>query len=246
MHIEILEPDQWARSIATRLADLARASSTLRLCLATGSTPQPVYAELARVIHVGDLNAAHLELTLLDEFGGLSPDDPGRCAAMIQRDFLEPAGLHLRDVERFDPDAFDPGAELERFRDAVQIGFDLCILGIGLNGHLGMNEPGSPEDAPTRRVELHTSTQTSASRYGVKQTPTWGVTIGMKELLASSQVWLLATGTPKADIVKRALEDDITAEVPASVLRRHPNATAFLDSSAAALLNAASPKGTRP
>jgi 6-phosphogluconolactonase/glucosamine-6-phosphate isomerase/deaminase len=144
--------------------------------------------------------------------------------------------LALKDVERFDPDAFDPGAELERFRDAVQKGFDLCILGVGLNGHLGMNEPGSPNDAPTRRVELHTSSQASAAKYGVRQTPTWGVTIGLKELLASEEIWLLATGSSKAEIVARALEGEVTTDVPASLLRQHPNTTAWLDSSAATQL----------
>jgi 6-phosphogluconolactonase/glucosamine-6-phosphate isomerase/deaminase len=236
MHLSILETSAWASAITQRFVSMARAPHGLRVCVASGNTPRPVFAELARVIHAGDLDPAQLELTLLDEYGGLEPDDPGRCAAMLERDFLEPAGLMLKDVERFDPDAFDPGAELERFRDAVQKGFDLCILGVGLNGHLGMNEPGSPSDASTRRVELHTSSQSAAAAYGARQTPTWGVTIGLKELLAAQEVWLLVTGSSKADIVARALEGEVTTDVPASLLQHHPNVTAWLDSSAASQL----------
>jgi galactosamine-6-phosphate isomerase len=236
MRIEVLEEQQFAAVVAEHIVELARERSKLRVCVASGGTPRPVYAELGKAAQHGRLDASKLELTLLDEYGGLEPDDPGRCAAMLERDLLEPLGLALRDVERFDPDAFDPGAELERFRAAVQDGFDLCILGVGLNGHLGMNEPGSAEDAATRRVELHPSTQASSSGYGVRQTPTWGVTVGLRELLASSEVWLLATGAHKAPIIAQALEGEVTEEVPASLLQRHPSSTVWLDEAAAGAL----------
>jgi galactosamine-6-phosphate isomerase len=236
MQTHVLEADRYAATVAETLLERITAQPQMRLCLATGSTPRPVYAELVRAFKDGRLDPTQLQLTLLDEFGGLDTDDPGRCAAMLERDLLHGLGLQLRDVEHFDPDAFDPGAELERFRDAVKSGFDLCILGLGLNGHLGMNEPGSSADATTRRVELHPTTSANSTQYGVRRAPTWGVTIGLRELLASSEVWLLATGAHKAEIAATALQGEVTEDVPATLLRGHTNATAWLDNTAGSAL----------
>jgi glucosamine-6-phosphate deaminase len=111
------------------------------------------------------------------------------------------------------------------------------LLGIGPNGHIGMNEPGSPPDSPTRRVDLHDSTVQSAARYFTHQNvPRWGLTVGLKRLLDANEVWLLAKGSAKAKIVRDTLHANIALSNPASLLRRHPNASLFLDRAAGALL----------
>ena len=119
----------------------------------------------------------------------------------------------------------------------IQTGFDLTLLGLGLNGHLGMNEPGSPEDRPTGRVELHeTTVEASAKYFSHRDLPRWGLTVGLRGILGSKEVWLLANGRPKAAIVERTVAGEIGPHNPASLLRRHPNCWLFVDADAAALL----------
>ena len=111
-------------------------------------------------------------------------------------------------------------------------------LGIGLNGHLGMNEPGSPVDSSTRRVELQgTTTQSSARYFAHQNLPHWGLTVGLKTILASKEVWVLANGAAKAGITEQTVRGDISSSNPASLLRRHPNCSLFVDADAGALLD---------
>ena len=134
-----------------------------------------------------------------------------------------------------DPDNPNLIAHCADYDAAIGDGFDLVLLGIGLNGHLGMNEPGSPIDSPTRRVELHDSTVQSSARYFKhKNLPRWGLTVGLKALLGAKEVWLLAKGPAKAKIVEETLRGEIGPSIPASLLRRHPNAWLFLDKPAGA------------
>ena len=117
--------------------------------------------------------------------------------------------------------------------DAARSPLDLTIVGIGANGHVGLNEPGTAPSDPARRVELEQRTIESAARYGTETPPERGVTFGFPTLMASREVWLIATGAHKADILRRALEGPITSAVPASHLRRHPALVVIADSDAA-------------
>jgi glucosamine-6-phosphate deaminase len=106
-----------------------------------------------------------------------------------------------------------------------------------LNGHLGLNEPGSPPDSVTRRIELHASTvQGSASYLTHSNLPTWGVGVGLKHLLGAREVWLLANGPRKAEIIRRAVRGEVGPDVPASLLQTHPNCFVFVDRAAGAML----------
>lgn len=173
---------------------------------------------------------------LLDEFV-LPPDDPGRCEAMLRRTFLgrlatPPAALHL-----IDTDAVDLDDEAARYGNLVAAaGIDLCLLGLGANGHIGMNEPGTESDSPTRVVSLHETTTTNAARYGPETLPERGVTLGMATVLAASEIWLLVIGHHKAAILYETLAGPVTPKVPASYLQDHPNTIVFADELAAQLL----------
>jgi glucosamine-6-phosphate deaminase len=133
--------------------------------------------------------------------------------------------------------ALDGDAECARFaRLLTQAGgLDLAILGIGRNGHLAFNEPGSAFDSRARRVRLaDTTREPYIEAFGsLEATPTFGLTLGMAELLASREVLLLANGGDKASIIARALEGPVSEDVPASALQRHANVTVLLDRAAA-------------
>jgi glucosamine-6-phosphate deaminase len=156
---------------------------------------------------------------------------------MLHRSLLNHVDLPGSRYHR--PDLGRPDLETMCREYDAKIGrsFDLTLLGIGPNGHVGMNEPGSPPRSPTRRVELDPQTTRASVRYfGSGPLPTWGVTIGMGPLLASRTVWLLATGEDKAEIVRQIAEEPVTTERPASLLQDHPDCCLFVDAAAGSRL----------
>jgi glucosamine-6-phosphate deaminase len=229
--------ESWIKTAASLWRDRLRVRPRLKICLTSGHTPNPLYAAMVAGHRQNLVSFRDSELFALDEFGGLAPDDPGRCANMLRHHLVDHIDVPANGFHTFDPDAPNLDQICHDFDLAIGSGFDLTLLGIGLNGHLGMNEPGSPTDSPTRRVELHPQTVVSAAKYLTHtQAPTWGLTVGMQRLLASEEVWLLATGPAKADIVRQIVHGNITPDLPASLLRHHRNCSLFLDDAAAARL----------
>jgi glucosamine-6-phosphate deaminase len=228
----------WVDAVVTCWCERLTTTPRLRMCLPAGHTPQPIYAAMGRAVAAGRISFREAEIFVLDEYGSLAADDPGRCSNMLRRDLLDhidlpPGRFHGLDTAT---------AEYERVCRAydgliARGGLDLTLLGIGRNGHLGMNEPGSDPAGKTRRVELHASTVAASARYlSHTRLPTWGITVGLEPLLDSREVWLLASGAGKADIVRRAVDGPIGPDVPASLLRGHPNCLVWLDAAAAALI----------
>jgi glucosamine-6-phosphate deaminase len=228
--------DAWADHVTSRLLERLAANPALRLCLPTGLTPVPVYDRLAAAVARGAASFAQAQVFLLDEFGGVPADDPGRCDQMLTRDFASRVDLPPHRLHRFALDG-DVDDECRRYEALVGAGCDLALLGIGTNGHVGMNEPGSPPDSVTRRVGLAPSTIAASARYFGRTTglPTWGVTLGLGTLRRSREVWVLATGAGKAPIVRDTLHGPVGTDVPATLLRDHPAARLMADEDAAAL-----------
>lgn len=233
--LEILPATAWAERVAGRLADALRANPLLHLCLPTGETPAPLYAALARLAATGGVSFGAATVVLLDEYVGLAPGDPARCDAQLRGQLLDhldpPPRFHAIDVDGNDADA--AAATI----DAAAARLDLAILGLGLNGHIGMNEPGSTAGSPTRVVELAEATRRVAvERYGARREPAAGITIGMDRLLEAREIWLLVTGERKADVLMAALHGPETPACPGSFLRRSSRLVVFADEPAAAAL----------
>jgi glucosamine-6-phosphate deaminase len=228
----------WTDSICALWRDRLRLKPDLRMCLPSGMTPVDVYAEMSRSARAGLVSFKRSHIFALDEFGGLASDDPGRTSHTLQRQLIDALDLPRSAFHVLDPDGADILTHCADYDAAIGSGFDLVLLGIGLNGHLGMNEPGSQVDSRTRRVELHDSTVQSSARYFAHHNlPRWGLTVGLKALLNAREVWLLVKGSAKAQVVRDTLHGEIGTSNPASLLRRHPNAWLFLDQAAAALLD---------
>jgi glucosamine-6-phosphate deaminase len=227
----------WVEGVVTFWRDRLRLNPGLRHCLASGNTPIPVYRELVRATCQGQVSFATAAVFALDEFGGLTPDDPGKCANMLRRDLVDHVDLPKNGFRFLNADAPDLDAECRAYDRAIGNGFDLVVLGIGGNGHLGMNEPGSSRDSVTRRVDLDEGTIASSARYvRHDRLPRWGLTVGMKQFFASREVWLLATGPVKAEMVRRIVRGKISEQVPASLMRQHPNCSLLVDAAAGSLL----------
>jgi glucosamine-6-phosphate deaminase len=237
VRLDVVPAAAWADRVAAELSERIRANPRLRLCLPTGDTPSPVFERLVARSAAGAVSFASVEVVLLDEFLGLAPGDPARCDARLRRELLDglhpaPAAVHLVDADGADPD------RAAAAHDAVAArGLDLVLLGLGMNGHVGLNEPGSGPDSPTRVIDTAATSRAAAlERYGAARAPSQGITLGLDRILAAGEVWLLVTGSAKAGVLARALEGPEDTACPASFLRRHPRLRVFADELAAAAL----------
>jgi glucosamine-6-phosphate deaminase len=231
--VEVIPSADWADVVAALLADRLSDRPDLVVCLPTGATPLPVYERLPAVLASRRVSAAAATIVLLDEYLGLPAGHPARCDEVLRRHVVAP--LAPAGFVSFDVDRLEAPAACRAYDDAVAAtgGLDLVVLGLGRNGHVGMNEPGSAADALTRLVELTPSTREAAIAYGADRPPTQGVTLGMAGILAAREVWLLATGSGKAAILDATLHGPISPDVPASLLRRHPRFRILADGPAA-------------
>jgi glucosamine-6-phosphate isomerase len=228
----------WTHAVCSLWRDRLRTKPDLRMCLPSGKTPVDVYEEMSRSAREGLVSFRRSTIFALDEFGGLATDDPGRTSHTLRRQLIDAVDLPSAAFHTLDPESRDIVGHCRQYEATIGRGFDLVVLGIGVNGHLGMNEPGSSPDSETRRVDLHESTVQSSARYfGHTNLPTWGLTVGLRALLGAKEVWVLARGTVKARIVHDTLSGDVGRANPASLLRHHANAWLFLDNAAAGLLS---------
>jgi 6-phosphogluconolactonase/glucosamine-6-phosphate isomerase/deaminase len=225
--------NSWVDGVASLWRDRLRTNPRLRICLPSGHTPNPIFAAMGRSVKAGQVSFAGAEIFCLDEFGGLPRDDQGRCANMLRHYLLSNIDLPEKQFHRLDIDAPDLEKVCREYDRSIEPGFDLTLLGLGLNGHLGMNEPGSSADSPTRRVELASTTVASSAKYLAHgNLPTWGISVGLKQLLGSKEVWLIANGPAKTTIVQRVVQGPTGEEVPASLLRCHPRSFLMVDAEA--------------
>ncbi len=173
----------------------------------------------------------------LDEYVGLGPRDPASFAATMARQLVEPLGLDPGRVRLPDGRACDPDGEAQRYGAAVAAagGIGLQLLGLGLNGHVGFNEPPSDPAAACRPVVLsdHTRRQNAGAFGGDSDAvPRQAITLGLSEILSAHRVLLVVTGAEKAAILRRVLEEPPSAELPASWLQQHPALTVIADADA--------------
>jgi glucosamine-6-phosphate deaminase len=235
--LDVVPAAAWADRVATELAGRLAARPRLRLVLPTGDTPAPAYARLVAMALEGTVSFAGAEVILLDEYVGLPPGHPARCDARLRRELLDRLPAPPRAFHPIDVDGLD-AADAAAAHDGVAArGVALAVLGLGANGHVGLNEPGSLPDATTRVVRLAASSRRAAAeRYGADPPPSAGVTLGLDRLLAAGEAWLLVTGAGKARVLARALEAPEGPDCPASYLRRHRALRVIADEPAAAEL----------
>lgn len=244
LDLSVLERDLAAREVAAEIAALVRARAAAGrpavLGLATGSTPEGVYAELIRLKREEGLDFSGVLAVNLDDYLGLESGDPRSFRAWMR--------AHLFDALEIPPErALIPPCELQEgevepwcrafeARLAELGGIDLQLLGLGRNGHIGFNEPGSPRDSRTRRVALAASTREDAAGTwgGLAHVPTHAITLGLATILEARALRLLAFGEHKRATVERLLGDPVGPELPATFLREHPDARVYVDRAACA------------
>jgi glucosamine-6-phosphate deaminase len=221
-----------ARLIAASVADTSHAV----LGVATGATPLPIYRSLADLREEGH-SFEGVHLVLLDEYLGLAAAEQTSNRWYVEENVASPLGIAVEQVHGFDGATEDPVRECERLeaRIADLGGVDLQLLGIGRNGHVAFNEPGSAFVSRSRVTVLSESTRIANSQFFGEggSVPSCALSQGIGTILEARSVVLVASGPAKAEAVRLALEGPIVEAVPASALTLHPRVAFHLDPAAA-------------
>lgn len=235
------------RQIASVAADavqaLLRRKPDAVLGLATGSSPLPIYDELAQRYERGVLDFSQVHGFLLDEYVGLEPGHPESYREVIRRDFASRVNIAPENVHGPDGSASDIPAACRAYEDVIREsgGVDLQLLGLGTDGHIGFNEPGSSLMSRTRIKTLIEQTRRDNAHFfhGLADVPHHVLTQGLGTILESRHAVLVATGAQKARAVHDLVEGPLAAVCPASVLQLHPHASILIDEAAASSLKLA-------
>lgn len=241
--VEVDNADSVAQKAAGIVERFVSASESTSLGLATGQTMEDLFAELVRRHRRQGLSFGAVDAYLLDEYVGLDRGDPNAYRSVVRRLFARHVDLGIHSLHGLDAQAPNLGSECARYEQEVRAAsIGLQILGIGSNGHIAFNEPGTPFDSVTRVVELSAQTRSDNARFFPEghPVPVQAVTQGIATILAASELLMLACGAGKARAVARALEGPVTDEVPASAVQLHSNVTVLLDRPAALGLSTSS------
>ena len=211
------------------------------LGLATGSTPLGMYEELVKMYKEGDLDFSEVTTFNLDEYYELDKDNPESYYTYMNENLFKHVNINKDNVNIPDGMAENVDEECKRYEDKIESAgrIDLQVLGIGRNGHIGFNEPNLKFEALTHLVELDEETIKDNSRFfdSVEEVPTKAISMGIKTIMQSKKIVLLANGKDKAQAIKKALTGEIKPEVPASILQLHPDITVIVDKDAAELID---------
>ena len=241
MHILVASsPDRANKFAANKILEYLSARVHPVLGLATGASPLGTYRELIQRYQSGVISFASTTMFLLDEYIGLPAGHPQSFRQFIKREFTDaidvaPTSVHVPETE-----AEDLSGTCQLYETKIQEagGIDVQILGIGSNGHIAFNEPGSPLNSRTRLCVLSEQTRHDNARYfeSINTTPTHGVSQGIGTILEARHIILIAAGAKKAQAIQQAVEGPVTPALPASALQTHPNTILILDQQAASKL----------
>jgi glucosamine-6-phosphate deaminase len=234
-------PEQAARALVDELAQLLSERPDAVLAFPTGRTPLAFFEELARRAQAGAIDLSRASAVQLDEYCGLPPGHPASFRSWLETRLFSRVGFARQILFEavLDPDR--AGAQAARHQAAIAAagGVDWLLLGIGRNGHIAFNEPGSPRDSRCRAVRLAQETRhaNAADFPPGEAVPALAVSLGVADLLEARRLRVQAFGPGKAEVVRRALSGPIGPELPASFLRQHPDAVLWLDRAAAGELD---------
>ncbi|MCD6247988.1 MAG: glucosamine-6-phosphate deaminase [Hadesarchaea archaeon] len=232
--------DELSEKAAKIIADAIRNKPNLVLGLATGGTPVGCYRELVRMHKEKKLDFSRVVTFNLDEYIGLPPTHPQSYRYFMNENLFNHVNIRMENTHIPDGMTDDPQKTCEEFEKAIETagGIDLQLLGIGANGHIAFNEPGSPFNSRTRVVEISEQTRKDNARFfqSIDEVPRQAISMGIGTIMEARKIVLLASGARKADAVAKSVKGPITEEVPASILQKHPNCTFILDEAAASKL----------
>jgi len=241
-HMKIIVSENYealSRQIAADVAEVLINLERPLFCPTSGDTPKGLYAALLDLQKAGKINFSNCLFVGLDEWTNMNGEDEGSCRQSLDVHFFGPAGIAAEQVCFFDGKNTNGEAECKKVEDfiAANGGIDLVVLGLGLNGHVGMNEPGTPADIRSHVSILDPQTAQTGQKYFTRPTAlATGLTLGIATLLSAKHIFLMVNGSRKAAIVKHVVDTDATESIPATLLKGHPGFHIYLDKAAAAFI----------
>jgi galactosamine-6-phosphate isomerase len=230
-------PEQLATHTAQFIIDLVREKPTATLILTSGDTPVLTYKKIVELAQPADFE--QVTIIGLDEWVGIPATSEGSCRYIVEENLLKPLNINPNQYTFFDSMNANLEAECKRVDKLLfeKGGADLIIVGVGINGHIGLNEPGTSFGNYCHVSELAEITISVGQKYFKSNTPlTQGITIGLKHLLEAKTAILIATGERKAEVLKATIDQEPNVDLPATVFKLHKNAFVWLDEAAAKLL----------
>jgi glucosamine-6-phosphate deaminase len=240
--------DEMSRRAAGLMIDTLDPLAAPNIVLPTGNTPLGLYQALAANAQAGLIDLSRAHCFQLDEYAGLAPDDKRLLHGWLKRSILDPLAISNGAMTRFNSATDDPAGEAENMEQMIEAagGIDLQVLGLGPNGHIGFNEPGSAPDSSSRMVELTAESISSNAVYWGDESlvPRKAFTLGLGVLSCARRTLLLVSGAAKSEILSATLEGPVTPMVPATFLRLIDGVTVIADRSAAAAIRSSANKKT--
>ncbi|MEQ6121257.1 6-phosphogluconolactonase [Reichenbachiella sp. MALMAid0571] len=233
MNIKVLEDSiEIANVISNLIVENIKLKPDLLLCAATGNTPTETYRQLIEKKELYPSN--QLRILKLDEWGGVPMDNPETCESYLERYILKPLNIPESNYFGFNSNAANPEHEIQRMKTILykQDPIDICILGLGLNGHIAFNEPPCEIDTECHVATLSKQSLLHPMVTGMSIKPGYGLTLGIKEIMQSKKIFIIVTGEHKQKIAKEFLSGKVSKNLPASYLWLHPNAYCFIDQKA--------------
>jgi galactosamine-6-phosphate isomerase len=212
------------------IADI-REKKDLLICAATGGSPNGLYGKLAEEFKVNGILFSKIRILKLDEWGGIPMNDSNTCHSYLQKHVISPLKIDNSRYIAFDNNARNPEEECQRIQMEIDAKgpIDICILGLGKNGHLGLNEPANFLHKDCHIAKLTESTMQHSMAQSMANKPSFGMTVGIKDILQSKKILLLITGQQKQESIRRLLTGEISTQLPASFLWLHSNVECLID-----------------
>ena len=227
-----------SKEVAELISSVINKKPYSYICIASGHTPVGVFKHLAKKINDKSIDASKVTFVSLDEWLGIDPSDAGSCISMLRKDFFSNVHLREEQIEMFDVNA-DPIGECARVNDLIAAngGLDVMLVGIGLNGHIGMNEPGTSFRSYAHTSVLAEETKISGQKYFERPTTlSKGITLGLRHFAECRLPILMANGAKKATIISQVINSKATENIPATIVHNIPQALVMIDEEAASEL----------
>ena len=233
--------DAMSKAAAELVAQQLAAKPDSVLCFPSGDSPTGTLKYLVEWANEGKIDLSQCFFVGLDEWVGMDENDVGSCKYYLKTNFFSKLNIAPERITMFDAKADDLEAECERMNAFIagKGGLDIMMVGIGMNGHIGLNEPGTPFDLYAHLSELDPITVQVGQKYFQKETTlTQGITLGLRHFTEAKKAVLIVSGATKAGIMAKSLEGEVNTAVPASIMQNMPNAIILLDKEAASELKA--------
>jgi glucosamine-6-phosphate deaminase len=232
--------ERLSQATAQLVADIVNNKPQAVLCMASGDSPRRTFQLLVQMAQTGQVNFGQCQFVGLDEWVGVPRSNPGSCYHLVNHEFFEPLNIAPERIHFFDGLATNLPAECQRIDEAIaQLGgLDLMLVGVGLNGHIALNEPHTPWHLYAHVGALDPITVSVGQKYFNSETPlSQGITLGLRYLQEAQHAVLIASGSRKAPVLAQALQGDVSEAFPASIFQQLPNGTVLLDADCAAQLS---------